>query len=115
MIVTETFHTGSALRALRLINKSRQCAKRNDVSGMFDYTEQAFTACTRAPTVLASDMRVANYVARKFTYQILTLTIVANNMKCEAFVRLTRYLRDELHELICALHKGRGRTHGLWS
>ena len=115
MITTETFHTGSALSALRLINKARQCAKRNDVIGMFDYTEQAFTACIRAPTVLVSDMRVANYVAHKFTYQILTLTIVANNMKCETFVRLTRYLKDELHELICALHKGRGRTHGLWS
>ena len=113
MITTETFHTGSALRALRLINKARQCAKRNDANGMFYYTEKSFKACIHAPTVLVSDRRVANYVACKFTYQILTLTIVANNMKCETFVRLTRYLKDELHELICVLHKG--RTHGLWS
>ena len=112
MITTETFHTGSALRALRLINKARQCAKRGDVRGMFDYTEQACTACICAPTVSVTDMRVANFVAHKFTYQIRTLTIVANKGKCETFVRLTRYLKDELHELICVLHKG--RTHGLW-
>ena len=107
MITTETFHTGSALRALRLINKARQCAKRGDVRGMFDYTEQSCTACICAPKVSVNDMRGANVVAHKFTYQIRTLTVVADKGKCETFVRLTRYLKDEIHELICALHRGR--------
>ena len=113
MITTETFHTGSALRALRLINKARQCAKRGDVRGMYSYSEQAYLECKNAPpppTGLAV-RRVATFVANKLTYQVGTLVVIANRSQCGAFVRLTRYLKDDIHELICAMQ---GRTHGLW-
>ena len=114
MLTTETFNPSSALAALRLVNKARQCAKRGDVRGMFSYTERACLECIDAPTVQKKDIRIANIVAHKYTYQVRTLTIVANKGKCETFVRLTRYLQEEAHELVRAL-QGRGRKHGLWS
>ena len=45
MITSETSDPDSALAALRLINKARQCAKRGDVSGMRSRTYHAHVAC----------------------------------------------------------------------
>lgn len=113
VITTETFHTGSALRALRLVHKARQCAKRKDVTGMFNYTEMACATCIDAPRVRIADMGKDNVIAHKYTYQIKKLSVISDKGKCETYVRHTRYLKCELHELIRAL-QGR-TTRGLWS
>lgn len=100
---TETFNTKGALAALRLINKARQCAKRNDETGMFDNIEQAYIECTCAPTVRVADKKVANLIAAKVTHQIYNLYRIAYNGECDTFVRHTQYLAYEVHELIDAM------------
>ena len=105
---TETFNTKGALVALRLINKARQCAKRGDETGMFDHTEQAYIECTCAPTVRAVDTHVANVVAAKVTHQVYTLYLIAHKGKCDTFVRHTKYLAHEAHELLDAMQGERG-------
>ena len=110
MITTETHNPSIALRALRLINKARQCAKRGDVHGMYSYTDQACLDCTRAPPWVAKK-RVDNFVAYKVTYQIRKLCIIADKGKCSTFVRHTSYLGHDVHELVEAMQEE--RKHGI--
>ena len=106
MRTSETYHTSSALRALRLINKARQCAKRGDVNGMCDYTEQAYIECACAPTTDPNDRYVDNMAALRVTHQIRELWGVAANWgACLTYVRYTRYLSDDVHELVEAMQK----------
>ena len=107
---TETFNTKGALVALRLINKARQCAKRNDETGMFDNIEQAYIECTCAPTVRTADTHVANLIAAKVTHQVYKLYRIANKGKCDTFVRHTQYLACDVHELLDAMQ---GEHHGI--
>ena len=104
----DTFNTTSALAALKLVNKARQCAKRGDETGMFDHTEQAYIECACAPTVRAVDTHVANLIAAKVTHQVYTLYLIAHKGKCDTFVRHTKYLACEVHELLDAMQGERG-------
>ena len=111
MTLTETFNTKGALTTLRLINKARQCAKRGDETGMFDHTEQAYIERTCAPIVLTADTGVANIIAAKVTHKIYTLYLIARKGKCETFVRHTKYLACDVHELVDAMQGE--RKHGI--
>lgn len=110
MKLSETFNTTSALAALKLVNKARQCAKRGDENGMFDNIEQACLDCAYAPTVRTADTKVANIIAAKVTHQLHKLYRIAYSGKCDTFVRHTQYLACEVHELIDAMQWER---HGL--
>ena len=106
MITSETSDPSSALRALRLINKARQCAKRGDVRGMYSYTYHAHVAC-----VPSSGRGVDNPVALQVTFQIKYLHIIARKGNCDTFVRHTSRLRRDVRELVEAM---RGeRKHGI--
>ena len=111
MKLPNTFSTTSALAALKLINKARQCAKRGNKNGMFDNIEQAYLDCAYAPTVRVADKKVANIIADKVTHQIYKLYRIAYNGKCDTFVRHTQYLAYDIHELIDAMQWE--RKHGL--
>ena len=111
MRTSETFHTSSALAALRLINKARQCAKRGDVNGMSEYAEQAYIESACAPTVSVADTRVANVIAAKATHQIRALHLTAHEGQCYAFVRYTRHLDRDMRELVDAMQGE--RKHGI--
>ena len=111
MITSETSDPSSALRALRLINKARQCAKRGDVNGMRSSTFHAHVACAPAQNVPSSGRGVANTVALQVTFQIKYLHITARKGDCDAFVHRTSRLCRNVRELIAAM---RGeRKHGI--
>lgn len=107
MRTSETFHTSSALAALRLINKARQCAKRGDVSGMCEYAEQAYIKSACAPTVLVADARVANVIAAQATHQMRALHLTAHKGQCYDFVHQTRCVWYDVHHLLKAMQQER--------
>ena len=107
MITSETSNPSSALRALRLINKARQCAKRGDVRGMRSRTYHAHVACAPA----AQNGGVDNTIALQVTFPIKYLHITARKGDCDAFVHRTSRLRRYVRELVEAM---RGeRKHGI--
>ena len=111
MITSETSDPNSALAALRLINKARQCAKRGDVNGMLYRTYHAHVACAPTQNVPSSDRGVDNAVALQVTFQIQYLHITARKGNCDAFVHRTSRLWRDMRELITAM---RGeRKHGI--
>ena len=110
MRTSETFSASSALTALRLISKARQCAKRGDVGGMCEYAEQAYIECACAPTVRTADKRVANVVAAEVTHQICELHLTAHKGECDTFVRHTSYLGHDVRKLAGAMQEE--RKHG---
>ena len=108
MRTSETYRPSSALRALRLVNKARQCAKRGDENGMCDYTEQAYIECACVPTTDTNDRYVDNMAALRVTHQIRELWGVAVNWgACLTYVRYTRYLLDDMRELVDAMQRER--------
>ena len=111
MITSETSDPDSALAALRLINKARQCAKRGDVSGMRSRTYHAHVACVPAPTVPSSDRGMDNTIALQVTFQIKYLHIIARKGNCDTFVRHTSRLWRDVLELVGAMHGE--REHGV--
>ena len=101
MITSETSNPSSALRALRLINKARQCAKRGDVNGMRSRTYHAHVACAPA----AQNGGVDNTVALQVTFQIKYLHIIARKGNCDTFVWHTSRLCRDVRELVEAMHE----------
>ena len=105
MITSETSDPSSALAALRLIGKARQCAKRGDVNGMRSRTYHAHVAC-----VPSSGRGVDNTVALQVTFQIMYLHIIASKGHCDTFVRHTSRLWRDVRELVEAMQQE--RKHG---
>ena len=105
MITSETSDPSSALRALRLINKARQCAKRGDVRGMYSYTYHAHVACAPAQNVPSSGRGVDSPVAMQVTFQIKYLHIIARKGNCDTFVWHTSRLCRDVRELVEAMHE----------
>ena len=103
MITSETSDPNSALAALRLINKARQCAKRGDVNGMRFHTYHAHVECDPAQNV--PPRGVDNTVALQVTFQIKYLHIIARKGNCDTFVRHTSRLWRDVRELVEAMHE----------
>ena len=99
MRTTSTFNVSSALTALRVINKARQCAKRGDHEGMLNYAEQAYIECACTPAQ-GSDQSVSGIAAYSVSTQVQGLYLTAHKGDCDAFVSHTSHLDYDIRELV---------------
>lgn len=104
MQMPATHNTSVALKALRLINKARQCAKRGDETTMFDYIEQAYFMCINAQQPARPNAtNMAEVLAYNATQILYTLAKLAQAGKCAAVVNCTNGLFLKVHDLIDAM------------
>lgn len=105
---TTVYDINAAIAAIRLLNKARQCAKRGDNMGMFNYTQQAYISCATAHYVPWKT--VANVLAWNATRSVYTLYILARDGNSAEFVQDTRTLRTSIADVIEAVRWE--RKHG---